>query len=98
VPPGSADTSTPGQLILSGDVNTTSQTHQSQTISLGLWQKTQDQGSQTQSLQLAKLQGQVSFAPGINLSVQTPTGDLPTHLATLGSQDNRVHLLRARRL
>ncbi|WP_332742329.1 DUF637 domain-containing protein, partial [Hydrogenophaga sp.] len=81
-----------GELLLGASVDTDIHSHQSKTVTDGLWQKVINSGHETETLKPTELHGQVQFDPALSITAQIPAGPLRQQIEQLAHQPGLAHL------
>lgn len=81
-----------GELLLGAVVDQDNQSHQSKTVTDGLWQKIVNSGHETEALKPTELHGQVQFDPSLRITAQIPAGPLRQQIEQLAQQPGLAHL------
>ncbi|PZO11783.1 MAG: hypothetical protein DCF26_20520 [Burkholderiales bacterium] len=81
-----------GELLLGAVVEKDVHSHQSKTVTDGVWQKVISKGHETETLKSTELHGQVRFDPSLAISVQIPAGAPRQHIEQLVQQPGLEYL------
>jgi filamentous hemagglutinin family protein len=81
-----------GELLLGAVVEKDVHSHQSKTVTDGVWQKVISSGHETETLNSTELHGQVQFDPSLSISAQIPAGPLRQQIGQLVQQPGLEYL------